>query len=349
MFAIIGGNAGIINVSGMQLRKAEQYISVIDKSSIPSQRVIDKKDNVDYAAFRSQPLIKIKENEYVVFNFQFLIERIYSGLYFDFRDLAAKRGIGKRRFKQYFSTVFSEKALFCGILMVAMQDGYDAVMDEDDCLSCDSSKDATRVSKPDFYTRRGNTVFLFENKDILFSGITKEMGSLQEYIDFLKTRLYQNAEGGPEGVLQLMNMAKRIRSGEFQRRWDADCPTDAIVYPVLVVPEAKFTVQGVKNYLQYWQKNCGVSMHNVKPIALVDIGSLCLYQDVIKAKGLQFLLDQYYEQSGFIHCAQTRDFNDVPNAMMSFTDLLVHTDNDTLSKFAEEWTSYLRKGEEPVN
>ena len=345
IYGITKGQAGIVNIFENQLREADQYNSVIDKLSNMLTKKINKKDNIDYVAFRKKPFIKINKYEYVIFNFQLLIERIYSGLYFDFRDLAVKKGIGKDVFKQYYSTNFSEKSLFRGILKSALKDGYDVVMNEDDCLAKDSSKDSSQTSKPDFYARKGNVVFLFENKDVLFAGKTKEQGTLQDYIDYLKTRFYKNEKGGNEGVLQLMDKVEKIRSGEFQRRWDFGCPRDAFIYPILIVPEAKFTVMGVKNYLQYWQRECKISTKNVKPIVLVDIGTVCLYQYIINKIGLQILVDDYLRQSDSQHIKSPMDINDVPNAMMSFTDYLIHTDNDTLSRFAAEWENYIRKDE----
>lgn len=345
VYVMTGGKAGIVNVGRIAMKEAAQYSSVIEKLSIPSSSIIPKSQNVDYSAFRARPLIKITDDEYVVFNFQLVIERIYSGLYFDFRQLAENRGIERSEFKRHFSTEFSEQSLFCGAMKEALNNHFDVIMTDEDCLNNDKSNDAKNTSKPDFYARKGNVVLLFENKDILLAQETKEYGSVEQLIDFLKTRLYRNAKGKPEGVSQLMNLVGKIRSGEFQKRWDADCPQDAVIYPVLVVPEAKFTLQGVKNLLQRWQLETSVSMDNVKPVALVDIGTVCLYQNDFAKNGILSYLDDYYERSDFKLFEKSEDLNNIPNALMSFTDYLCHTSNDTLSKFREEWEAYLKKGE----
>ncbi|MDY3226278.1 MAG: hypothetical protein SOX36_01165 [Candidatus Cryptobacteroides sp.] len=345
VYVMTGGKAGIVNVGRIAMKEAAQYSSVIEKLSIPSSSVIPKSENVDYSAFRARPLIKITDDEYVVFNFQLVIERIYSGLYFDFRQLAENRGIERSEFKRHFSTEFSEQSLFCGAMTEALNNHFDVIMTDEDCLNNDKSNDAKNTSKPDFYARKGNVVLLFENKDILLAQETKEYGSVEQLIDFLKTRLCRNAKGKPEGVSQLMNLVGKIRSGEFQKRWDADCPQDAVIYPVLVVPEAKFTLQGVKNLLQRWQLETSVSMDNVKPVALVDIGTVCLYQNDFAINGILSYLDDYYERSDFKLFEKSEDLNNIPNALMSFTDYLCHTSNDTLSKFREEWEAYLKKGE----
>lgn len=343
VYGMTRGRAGVINVSNIAMDEADQYIGVIDKSSIGSDEVIHKRENVDYAAFRARPLIKIAEKEYAVLNYQFLTERIFSGLYFDFRTLAEKRGISQSDFKRKYSTNFSEHVLFCDALREALKNHFDILMTEADCLAADDSKDAKNAAPPDFYARKNNVVLVFENKDILISRELKEGGTIPQYIDFFRSRLYENEKGSPKGVKQLMNHVKKIRSGEFQRRWDAGCPKDAIVYPVLVVPEAKYTYQGIKNLLQRWQKEAGVSMENVKPIAYTDIGTLCLYQHEFKNKGILLYLDDYYVQSDYARFEKNRMFDDIPNAMMSFTDYLIHTYNDTLSTFGEEWAEYIRK------
>ena len=246
-------------------------------------------------------------------------------------------------FKRVYSTSFSEHVLFCDALKVALVNHFDILMTEEECLAADGSKDAKNAAPPDFYARKGNVVLIFENKDILISRELKEGGTIPQYIDFIRTRLYENEEGSPKGVMQLMNHVKKIRSGEFQRRWDEACPQDAVVYPILVVPEPKYTYQGIKNLLQRWQKESGISMDNVKPIAYTDIGTLCLYQHEFKNKGILPYLDEYYYQSDFARLEKSRMFDDIPNAMMSFTDCLIHTHNDTLSTFGDEWVEYIKK------
>ena len=112
VFGLTEGRAGIVKVGRIAMKEAAQYISVIDKSSIPSNTIIPKDENVDYTAFRAKPLIKIADDEYVVFNIQLLIERIYSGLYFDFRQLAINRGISISEFKRYYQQISLSK-VFC--------------------------------------------------------------------------------------------------------------------------------------------------------------------------------------------------------------------------------------------
>lgn len=343
VYALTGGEAGIIDVNSIALEEAEQYVSVIDKSSIASDEVIAKEENADYAAFRARPLVKIAKGEYAVLNYQLLVEHIFSGLYFDFRTLAEMRGVSQSDFKRVYSTEFSEHVLFCNTLKGALENHFDILMTEDDCLAADSSRDSRSAAPPDFYARKGNVVLVFENKDILISKELKEGGTITQYVDFIRTRLYENEAGSPKGVKQLMNHVKKIRSGEFQRRWDADCPVDAIVNPILVVPEAKYAFQGIKNLLQRWQKESGIDMDNVKPIAYTDIGTICLYQREFKNKGILPYLDEYYDQSDFARFEKSKSFDSIPNAMMSFADFLIHTHNDTLSTFGDEWAEYIKK------
>lgn len=345
VYSLTEGKAGIIKTGRIASKELEEYISVIEKSSISSNAIIPKNENVDYTTFRAKPLIKIAEDEYVVFNIQLLIERLFSGLYFDFRQIALARGVSQSDFKRHYSTVFSEQSFLCGVLYVALKNHFDVLMTDEDCLKHDTAKDAPNTSRPDFYARKGNVVLLFENKDILLSQDIKEHGSLEQLVDFLKTRLFRNEKGKPEGVSQLMNLVSKIRSGEFQKRWDAECPYNAIVYPILVVPEIKFTIHGVKNLLQRWQHETGVQMNNVKPVAYVDLGTFCLYQHEFEHNGLLPYLDDYYVQSDFNLFKQSGEFSRIPNALMSFSDYLCHTHNETLSSFGEQWANYINNGE----
>ena len=56
-------------------------------------------------------------------------------------------------------------------------------------------------------------------------------------------------EGKRKGIRQILRNVTRIRSGEFQKRWDPDCPKDAIIYPLIVVGDYKFSHSGLKNFL----------------------------------------------------------------------------------------------------
>lgn len=343
LYALTDGKAGIISMADASIAEGPEYLSTIEALSIGCNERIPKSDNKDYVVFRAKPLVKIADKKYVVFNFQLLIERIYNGLYFDFKELALRRNINLDDFRRHFSTDFSERTLFCGVLKTIFSKDFDVAMDESACLRADRSGDASSASPPDFYARKGNKVFLFENKDILLSGIIKENGTREDYIDFFRTRLYRNKEGKAKGILQLMNTIKKIRTGEFQRRWDMSCPQNAEVYPILVVPEVKFTMPGIKNLLQRWQDESGISMNNVKPIALADIGTLSLYQYELSNNGISSYLDNYYIQSVFSRFEENKDCNDLPNVLMSFSDYLCHTENGTLEKFAREWESYITK------
>lgn len=96
--------------------------------------------------------------------------------------------------------------------------------------------------------------FFFENKDIKLKDYTKECGRLKDYLDFLYLNLVRNEKRKPKGVGQLLKNVQRIRTGEFQRRWDPACPKDAIVYPILVLTDAKRTMSVLRIFFSIGKK-----------------------------------------------------------------------------------------------
>ena len=72
---------GLLNTSVIE------KISIdVNKESFPyeAKDEFDKKGNSDFRHFKSRPLLKLSNGDYVVYNPKILIDRLYSSLYFDF-------------------------------------------------------------------------------------------------------------------------------------------------------------------------------------------------------------------------------------------------------------------------
>lgn len=78
----LGDTSGLIN------QKVLDYISIEISEIVPYNNITDndRDNNVDYRIFRSKPIIKLSENQYIICNKQLLAERLYSGLFFDLKN-----------------------------------------------------------------------------------------------------------------------------------------------------------------------------------------------------------------------------------------------------------------------
>lgn len=189
--------------------------------------------------------------------------------------------------------------------------------------------------------------FFFENKDIKLKDYTKECGRLKDYLDFLYLNLVRNEKRKPKGVGQLLKNVQRIRTGEFQRRWDPACPKDAIVYPILVLTDVKRTMSGIKNLLQYWQKEeysfFSIDGANIMPVVLTDIATICLYAKTFAENSFRLYLDDYYKKSLFDNFRKSNELTDLFNGLASFPDYMKTRHNDGIVEFSKHWEEYIRK------
>ena len=62
--------------------------SVLDYLSLPINKDVTLSGNEDYKVFRDKPLIKKSDGSYEIVNVGFVLERLFSSLYFDFKTIA---------------------------------------------------------------------------------------------------------------------------------------------------------------------------------------------------------------------------------------------------------------------
>lgn len=162
--------------------------NVLDYLSIPIDENIDFSQNIDYITFRDKPLIKYPDGSYRIINVQFLLERLYNSLYFDFKDIAKDLKIGNSFVNEY-TYKFSEKYLLeLYLTKSGIQANYSINQNGDE-----SSKlaETGEDGEPDYYLREEskNSIILFENKDILINATTKQSRDFEDTIADYKNKL----------------------------------------------------------------------------------------------------------------------------------------------------------------
>ncbi|NCC08933.1 MAG: hypothetical protein EOM31_00215 [Bacteroidia bacterium] len=349
VYCLCQGKVGEVNFDNVHITEQLKLKQVIDRSSWSLEKIISKKNNRDFTAFRTCPLIKMDEKNYFVYNHVLLIEHIYNSLYFEFKTIAERDfGFKGQTFNQLFTTEFSENCLFGSTMNYICKSTYEVAMTDAECQAYDIRKDAAQASPPDYYARKGNIVFLFENKDIKIRDNVREMGTLQNYIDVIYHNLVRNERRKPKGVGQLLGNVRKIRSGEFQRRWDPDCPKDAVVYPILVVADVKHTMSGMKNLLQYWQRkeysSFDLSEKGIMPIILTDVSTLCLYKKNFAEVGFKHYFDDYYRKSSILPFLKNRHFHDLMNGLSALPDYMKTQERKGFDNFTKHWEDYIRRG-----
>jgi len=345
---IFNSHIGEIDFAKCKMPDENITYKVAIESSLDVNDYVPKKENRDFTKFRSRPLIRMDKTRFFLFNHNLWIEHIYNSLYFDFREIAENvLGFKGQDFNRLYTTDFSEGCLFTQTLKDIFLSQSDINLCENECVNIDKSKDAKNCGAPDYYARCDNIVFLFENKDIKLKDYTKECGSLKDYLDFLYLNLVRNEKGKPKGVGQLLKNVQRIRTGEFQKRWDPVCPKDAIVYPILVLADVKQTMNGVKNFLQYWQKEeyrkFTIDGSNIMPVVLTDIATICLFAKTFSNNNFKLYLDDYYKKSSIEHFEKSNKLTALFNGLASFPEYMKTQHNEGFVEFSKHWEDYIRK------
>ena len=302
-------------------------INVLKHIALPIQSDVSLENNDDYKVFRDKPLIKLPDGSYEIVNFGFVLERLFSSLYFDFKNIANKLDLSN--FDDEYKQSFMEKNLLCKYLeMINSSKQYKAT----------SSKESQLLSKkggePDYYfSSNKGTVILFENKEIMINGEVKQSRDFDKIISEFKNKLLLKTHSNgkeikkpkPEGIGQLVEQILKIQSGNAF--WDKDVSKESTIYPVLVIGDSKLLPDGLAYLMQKWyDDNCiakKVNINKTKPLIVMSISTLLLYSKEFKKNGFEYYFERYYKSIENSKRKRTKNpFLDITNSTISFSEYM---------------------------
>ena len=337
--ALTGFKEGIVNFDNLRTTSQESCRKAIDRVSVAYDKIITKKENPDYKAFRERPMIKISDKEYFISNVGFTIGKIYDSLYFQFLDYYIKNGGSGKKFLQHYTTAFSEGKLLSQTIKKICANKNNVTLDDPACSAINSKVS----SPPDFYIRSGNVVILFELKDIKMKAWTREYGSVEDYASFFYEHLVSDGKR-KIGIGQLLRQIRRIKTCDFV--WDKECPQDCRIYPVIVLADYRQTTSGLKNLLNIWMREEASKEHvlldNVGSVILMDLATLMVYAENFERDGFMTYFDDYYARSAFKENGITGE-DALTNATMSFSDYINHQQCYGMKKWSEGFIECLKK------
>ncbi len=263
-----------------------------------------EKVNTDYRQFRSKPFIKLKDGSgVIVINNQFLCERLYNSLYFDFMPLIN----GKKGSIGYFdyNKDFVEKVLFRETFFKCLNDNVVTWP----ARNIHNEKEDRH--EPDFYARYPNgELLIMECKAIKMNGEIRDHADYDRLLDelhekiVLKTRNIDSTrkefkkDPEPIGIGQIINHIDSIEDYTF--KWDNGIPDQVAYYPIIVFEDVRLLQPGLMSILNKWfyeeiKKRKEIELKDVAcmPIIPVSINTLYLYDDKIRNKELFRLIDEY--------------------------------------------------------
>jgi len=330
--------ASVINVSN-EFPEIRGFLEnlCIDTSSF--------KKSLDFLKLREKPVYKINENEYVFLNLNFLVDKIYQGIQFDFAKVLVKKSAtykGKLikntvTFMAIFGDVFSENGLFYSVMNYTFEkSGYKKFKGEE-------IKSKIIDGEPDYYIRDKSKIYIFEYKNIFLSANVKHSNDYEKIVAEIFKKLVKNQNNSAKGVTQLVNVIEKIDSGEFNKFDEYDF-NSAIIYPIIVYVDFSFNLPGVnyllnKEFKKQLQSKKITNSIEIKDLLLIDLDTFIKFQDLFRNKSLKInnCFNEFYQH--------TKSTNNIFEQISTF-NLFIHnkTDKmeyDTPKMFMEEMKKIL--------
>lgn len=256
----------------------------------------DRDSNSDYRMLRDKPIIQMSNGDFFIHNMEFLIDRLFNSLYFEFKFLnqSAKLGID---IAKLFTDTFCERIMFDMLMSKSINEDRCIGISEAECVENYKKKD-DELGAPDYIVMEGNDVLLFECKDIRISGEVIETHDYEAIINEYKNKLFYKRDKKNKfhriGITQLTGHIESIRKGNFN--WSS-VNKDTNIYPVLVLSDYKYVKMGFNIIANEWYLSSlneldVVNMNN-KPLIIMSFITLFKYNSLFYKNGFKQYFDLY--------------------------------------------------------
>ena len=242
---------------------------------------------------------------YVIINTQLLCERLFNSLFFDFSPLISGKNKGIGFFD--FNKDFIEKILFRNTLFQCIPEKI-YTFPVRNLYNTKEDKD-----EPDFYVRKNSNLLIMECKSIKMNGAIRDNGDYNEMMENILNKLVLkthnidpnrqefNKQPEPIGIGQLTKHINAIVADAFQ--WDTEIPDDVAYYPILVLEDIRFFQPGFlsilnKSFVDVVKLFPDLELNDIacRPIMAISINTLFLYNNIIRKRGLDNLIDTFLEK-----------------------------------------------------
>lgn len=244
-------------------------------------------NKIDFLNLREKPVYQIDENNFLFLNLNFLVDKIYQGIQFDFARVLLKNGATFNNkpikstgdFIGIFGNEFSENGLFYSIMNFAFEKSkYKR-------FSGEQMKSYIKA-EPDYYMRDNSKIYIFEFKNIFLSSEVKYSYDYETIVAEIFKKLVKNHQGSPKGVTQLVNTIQAIKEKKFINFDDYDFE-NIIIYPVIVYVDFSFNLAGINHILNKEFKRqleeIDTNHHKyIKDLILIDLDSFIKFQDLLR-------------------------------------------------------------------
>lgn len=259
----------------------------------------------DFINLRSNPILKINDETFIIINKLFLIERIFKSLVFEFSLKINKQVKEEYRLKDFranYCDYFSEQTLLYNALSNCFPNNYKWIK-----IKGEDFKKIKYSSEPDYYIRFKNKVLIFESKDVILKGNEKHSRDYSILSKCLKEKFLKIEKDNiisKKAILQIIENIKRIFD-KYYDKIDTDYKTEFLnFYPILVVHDRQFDTPELNRLISKWFKKELEKVFNkneqskINDLVIINIDTLILYQEHFKKRGkygLEIMINKYFE------------------------------------------------------
>lgn len=281
------------NPHGETSRKFLSNISIESQNGDFSQH--------DFILPRSKPLMQINMDKYLVIDNLLIYNKMYNSLFFEFKKVLIDNPdiLGKMDFKGYLNDHFSESFLASKVLNTVFENSKYLKFSGEEIRKAYAP---TFKAEPDYYARNGNDLFMFELKDTLINGTTKQSFNVELIKNELKSKLWFKSidkkgeiKEEPKAIRQLQNNIRRAAVNALP--FDNDLEYRFLkVYPVLLYIDQSLSTPGINEILQQWfaeelahdvELGKVQDRFDIMPLTMIDLDTLIVFQDDFKSGKLK--------------------------------------------------------------
>lgn len=292
---------------------------VLDKISLPWDDYVkfysdgpeDREGNTDYKKFRAKPLIRLKNGDYAFISWEFVVDRLFNSLYFDFKELnVSKKLLGK--VNGLFTEKFAEKHLFNHLLEMSVSEKkYHTITENQMKENCSkATKKIGELGPPDYLIQNDTSCIIFECKDVRIGGDELQTHDFDIIIDIFSNKLYQKKwhykNGVKEyfpidkdrriGITQLTDHIMNIRAGRFKY---TNVDSHKRIYPVLIISDYKNVHKGFSHIANNWYRKSldklNAKSEKNRPLIVMSFITLLKYHDLFTKYGFETYFEDYYK------------------------------------------------------
>jgi hypothetical protein len=239
------------------------------------------------------PLYKIDKNQYFVFNYNYLTNKLFTGFSYDL--FATLKGEKNRinnikikttnDFRSYIAEYFTEKYLFKKLIEVIFKQTYYKVIFDDE--KTDSFPDAVVLYK--------NNMLIFEIKD---ASIHHDIFKSRNYQDIKETleNKYGNTSKGTGQITKFLSKMYDNKYVNYFNKHNIEIDLKKLnIYPVIIYTESAFDCSGFMNFLnktfiqQMNEEFNQIPFRFISRLNFINLDFIIDYADILSNNNTNFL------------------------------------------------------------